>query len=338
MAERTKIFGVLAKIETTSGTDAAPTAAANAVRVIGIPQLTIDYIEQGFRPDENHGGFGQLQRAPVVGRFGTVDITLPLVGAGAAVATAQPSADVFWRASGFYKATSGAGATEMTGYGPIDTGTFETMTLWLYTASQLYKLTGCVCQPKVSLEATKRGTVTFSVTGVMNQADVDVALPAMTLNSTIPPLFHSKEQKLMGYDTTTLPTLRLQKVDIDFGIAVTPLVSAGATSGLIGYQITDRNTTMSATIHALSLAAFNWTSLLLGSGVTQPSYFQIGSAQYNSIVVDVGGCMLTPQKLDDDSGIMTATFSGPIVARSLVGSPFGETNVAAGREFAITYK
>jgi hypothetical protein len=52
---RDKIYGVLVKVETTSGVDAAPTGALNAVRLSNPATLEYDFMESGDRDDEQTG-------------------------------------------------------------------------------------------------------------------------------------------------------------------------------------------------------------------------------------------------------------------------------------------
>src|SRR3954463_5338422 len=113
MAERIKIQGVAAKIHAVEGTDPVPTFALNAVRPIGIPTLQINYLEDGDRADEQHAGMGTIGVIADAGRWGQVDISLAVKGAGAdsSVVTNKPEWDPFMRAAGFSATVSGgAGA------------------------------------------------------------------------------------------------------------------------------------------------------------------------------------------------------------------------------------
>jgi hypothetical protein len=44
---RERVYGLLVKIEPTSGTDSVPTAGTDAVQTVGLPTITVDYLEQG---------------------------------------------------------------------------------------------------------------------------------------------------------------------------------------------------------------------------------------------------------------------------------------------------
>jgi hypothetical protein len=68
---RERVFGVLAKIETTSGTDAVPVAGTDAVKVVGIPQLSsYDFLETGERDDVQTGVLISADRVDAAGRWG----------------------------------------------------------------------------------------------------------------------------------------------------------------------------------------------------------------------------------------------------------------------------
>lgn len=311
---REKVYGVLAKIETTSGTDAVPTGAANAVRVVGIPILNFDYLEGANRDDVVFGNLGVLDRAAPAGRFGKVDLTLEAKGAGAAYsAGVKPESDVFWRAAGFGVTTDFTGAAEFYRYQTIDTA-METATLYLYTANKLFKLVGCVAAPKFSAETLKRGLITFSVTGKIVSDPTEVAVPALTFNATLPPLFHTGPSSIGAWTEASGDPLVLRRADIDFGTQVNERPSAGATDGLIGYIITDRKPRQTMVVEVPTLAAFDAFALSKAVGAGLPaSAWQVGTAQYNRVKVVTGRWALEAPNMGADKGLNTFSLAGNLV-------------------------
>src|SRR5437588_2503823 len=98
---RERVRLLLAKIETTSGVDAVPSPTTNAVRTVGMPLVRIGYLEPGLRDDVQTGVLISTARAAAAGRFGTVDVTMEVLGSGGAYsATAGPEVDVFLRVCG----------------------------------------------------------------------------------------------------------------------------------------------------------------------------------------------------------------------------------------------
>jgi hypothetical protein len=81
---RERVYGLLVKIEGTSGVDATPVAGTDAVQTVGVPTITIDYLEPGTRDDVQTGVLISPDRAPAAGRFGKLDVTVEVKGGGAA--------------------------------------------------------------------------------------------------------------------------------------------------------------------------------------------------------------------------------------------------------------
>jgi hypothetical protein len=67
---RERIYGVAVKIEATSGVDAVPDPAVDAVQTVGIPYLEMDYLEPGTRDDVQNGTLINADRKTAAGRFG----------------------------------------------------------------------------------------------------------------------------------------------------------------------------------------------------------------------------------------------------------------------------
>jgi hypothetical protein len=311
---RERILAVLAKIEGTSGTDSVPTGAANAVNVVGIPTLKFGFLEDGNRTDAQFGGLGAADSAGAAGRYGQVDITLELRGFGAAYSSPnKPPADVFWRMAGFVSTTSFTGGAEFYRYKSLDSG-METATLYLYTANKLFKLVGCVAQPKLTAEANKRGLVTFTVTGRIASDPTETAIPALTFNATIPPLFNASPTAIGAWNESSSDPLVLRKASLDFGTAIAERPSAGATDGLAGYVITDRMVRQMMTVEVPALSTFDAFAAAKASSATGPvTSWQVGTAQYNRVKIVTGRWALEAPGDGSDRGIKTHDLTGLLV-------------------------
>lgn len=329
---REKIFGVLAKIEAVSGTDVVPTAAENAVRIVGVPTLTYGYLEPGLRNDVQTGGLGAAERAAPAARFGSIELTLEVRGAGVAYDDAPsvivPEADPFWRMSGFSRTIDSTALAEHVRYTTLDSG-METGTLYLYSANKLFKLVGCVAAPKFNFEANKRGLLTFTVTGKLAADPTEVALPALTLSSVIPPLFHSGTYAIGAWTQASGSPLVMRSIGIDFGTAVSDRPSAGATDGLIGYLITDRIARQSAVVETVPLATFDPFTLSKAAGAALPiSNYQVGTVQYNRMKVVTGRWEIEAPGDGSDRGLKTWSLAGNLARAS---------EATTGRELYIQY-
>lgn len=324
---REKIFGVLAKIETTSGVDSVP-VGTDAVRCIGIPTLNYDFLESGMRDDAQTGRLIPADRTEPAARFGTIDVTLELKGAGAAYAAGvKPEADVFWRMAGMSVTSDFTGSAEFYRYTTIDSG-METGTLYLYSANKLFKLIGCVAAPKLSGEATKRGLVTFTVTGKIASDPTETALISLTLSAVKPPLFHTGATSIGAWTQASGSPLVLRRADIDFGTVVSDRPSAGATDGLIGYLITDRKVRQTMLVETVPLATFDPFTLskTAGSGLPSTSY-QFGTVPYNRVKIVTGRWALEKPGDGADRGLKTYNLTGNLVGDEAV----------TGRELYIRY-
>lgn len=309
---REKVMAVLAKIEVTSGTDSVPTGAANAVRLVGIPDITYGYLEPGLRDDVVFGMLGVIARTAPAGRYGAFDVTLELRGAGAAYsASLAPESDVFWRMSGFGRTTNFGAGVESIQYQTLDTG-METATVYVYTANKLIRLIGCVAKPKLVAEANKRGFITFSVVGKIAVDPTEVAVPALTFNATIPPLFHSAATSIGTWTEATAGfPLVVRRAELDFQTDSTDRPSAGATDGLIGFVITDRKPRQTMVVEVPSLATFDAFAMSKATGTGLPSSaWQVGTVQYNRAKVTTGRWALEAPKISGDRAINVYTLAG----------------------------
>src|SRR5690349_7203030 len=174
MADLPKIVGVTAKSEAVRLTDAAPTPAANAIRLINTPRLGGGFLEGNLREGLITGHLWRGQRGDASARFGTVEIVVEAAGVGALPAdpASLPHYHPLIKACLGYAAvdTSVVGSENVV-YQQADLVT--TCTIWLYSYTKLFKLVGCVGNMKLSLRAGQIGTITFTMTGVLREDPTD---------------------------------------------------------------------------------------------------------------------------------------------------------------------
>lgn len=324
MAERIKIQGVAAKIHAVEGTDPVPTFALNAVRLIGIPTLQINFLEDGDRADEQHAGMGTIGVVADAGRWGQIDISLAIKGGGADYQPGiiKPEWDPFLRAAGFSAAVTGIAGAGVITYTDLDSGAFERLALYLQSANKLFKMIDCVVLPKWSLEAAKRGTFTFTCIGRIVVDPIENAMGAQTLSAVVPPLFHSQAVTIGAFSSAGAPPLVMRKTDCDCGTVHTPRPGAGATDGLNGFEITDRQPTASAEIEVVPLATFDPYTLAKQSrdvtnGTDTKLSYQVGGVQFNRVKFALGQWAFATPPIGDNSGLATWNLAGKILARSL---------------------
>jgi hypothetical protein len=313
-----KVYGVLVKLETTSGTENAPSALTDAVRPVGIPTLNVGYLEPGLRDDVITGRLGVVGRTAPAGQFGTLELTLEMRGAGAAYsASVVPEPHVLLQIAGMATALTATVGNEKYDYWPLDSGA-PTATVYAYTAGKLFRMIGCVASVRLSAAALKRGLLTFSITGRIATAPADVSLPALTFNATLPPLFHSALASIGGWlSTAGSDPLVLQNAEIDLANVIADRPSAGATDGLIGHLITDRKPRQTLTYETPQLTSHDPWALSKATGTAQPfTAWQVGTGQYNRFKVATGRWAMEAPTRGANNGLVTTTAAGNLVQGS----------------------
>lgn len=325
---RERIFGILLKVETTSGVDAAPTAGANAIRVSGTPLLQYDFMDGGERDDAQTGMLSGAGRAAPVGQWGRIDVTVELMGAGSAYsASVKPQEDALWRIAGCGVTTDFTPGAEFYRYATLD-GAMETGTLYCYSANKLFKMVGCVAAPKGGADVYKRGLATFTVTGKITSI-TEVALPALTLTAQIPPTFQSATTALGTWNAGSTEPLMLLAFAFDFGTTVADLSSAGATDGLAGWLITDRKVTEDFTFNAAALATYNpFTQAQQSALGDLHTTVQLTGGNYNKVKIEACWSAKPPRE-GSRNGVKTYQQSGDCRINPGV--------ISSNREIQITY-
>lgn len=156
MGRYTRNSAILAKVETTEGTDAVPTGAANALLVSdqSINPLNAQNVDRELvRPY-----FGASEQ--LVGTaFVEVSFTVELAGSGTA-GTAAPWGELL-RACGFAE----TGTVTWKGYAPDTPASQKSATIYYYDDGALHKLLGAKGTVKLSMSVSGRPTMQFSFTG-----------------------------------------------------------------------------------------------------------------------------------------------------------------------------
>ena len=175
---------ILAKIETTSGTDAAPTNLLNAM-LIRVSGLSAKIEQKMASRDIVRSVFGAPDMLPYT-RRGSIAFSVELASAGAAAVTAgtPPAWDALLQGCGFASASV---ATSGTTYTPTS-ASLKNLTLWAYINGKLEKFTYCAGSFKVSMKAGQLPTLDFSFTGLPVAAVTQVGAPAPTVTAWQRPL------------------------------------------------------------------------------------------------------------------------------------------------------
>ena len=216
---------ILAKIEATYNTDAAPNAAADAV-LVEEPSWANEGLRMIERPAVRQN-IGMLQQV-YAGRLETVTFSCELKGSG--TAGTAPEIDALLRMCG-YGVTTVANTSNT--YAPVSTG-HESGTIHYYQDGTRHILTGCRGNVSFNLETGNKGMAEFTVTGHA-AAVTDVALPTPTYDSTVPPPVLAAAFSVDGFSAV----INALSFDTSNTIAMPPDISAADGFGEI--QITQRD-------------------------------------------------------------------------------------------------
>lgn len=180
---------IAAKLEgpTTYGTDAVPTAGANAVRT---SQRVWSSLQDGYefnnlRDDTANNSFIPMQAAQARGGRLRATIMWELKGLGTTYTTAAfTDADPLFQSCGWAASFNAATYT----YRPITTaGARPSCSIYAWTGGKLYKGTGMRGNFEVAFRPGRLIQVRFTMEGLLAAIETDVAVPTASYTAAIPP-------------------------------------------------------------------------------------------------------------------------------------------------------
>lgn len=235
-------LAVLAKIETTEGTDAVPTGAANAVQMVNV-KLTLDgqRIERGLlKPYMGHQGI------ILAGLFQRLSGEVEIVGAGEA--GKKPPFGQLLRMAGMAETVTAD--TDVT-YNPISRN-FESGSIYYNLDGVRHVLLGTRGSWKLSMRPQEIARFSFDLVGLLGTI-TDAALPTADYSGFIDPVPVGEANttfSLHGYAGAT------ESISIDIGGDVQPRMLINKQR----IQYTARKATGEAVMEATSLAEINWVN------------------------------------------------------------------------------
>lgn len=272
MALLTRKRTILAKAETTYGTDATPTGAANAilVRNLSITPLNAELVSRDLvRP--YLGASEQL----IASSYVSVEFEVEMAGSG--TAGTAPGYDALLKACGM--ASTVAAGVSVT-YAPVSSS-FSSVTIYYNVDGVLHKVTGARGNVELDIQVGQIPVFRFSFTGLYN-APTDTAAPAVTYTTFQTPLAANSDNtsafSFYSYSGA------LQSLNLNLNNAVTYRSLIGAEDVLM----TDRQVGGTAVFEAPTIAQKDFFSLALGTtlgsldithGTTAGNKVQIVSAR-----------------------------------------------------------
>ena len=281
MATPLKLDGLLAKIESTYGTDAAPVVGTDGVRVSERIWSLIT-IEHAFINRREAVGGGLLGVAPAArtGRIATMEIAIDLRGAGAAYSSSVlPEMDALLRACSLARTDDFTASSENVIYNQADSA-HDSVTIWAYAGTKLIKIVGCRGSVRWPIEAGLFGVIRFDMQGIVTAAPTELALPAITYDAAVPPTAVGMALTVAGWSPDVISAEWNQQAEIQ------QLPSANASDGIVGFEISGVDPIYTISAKLAAIATYDPWAVMKAATLTALSQ-TLGAVQYNRIKFDV---------------------------------------------------
>lgn len=280
---------ILAKVETTKGTDAVPTGAANAILVsdVTFTPLEGDEVERNnIRPYFGDGGSAMVTQY--------AKLAFSVEAAGVATPGDEPG----------YAALLRAAATSMTvtadtdvRFAPVTEG-LESVTIYIAVGRNLQKMTAGMLNAKLAGDAKTIAKFQFEITGTYQEA-TDAPLPAATYAQFQDPFGVNKTNSALSLHGTAVAA---SAFSFDFGNTVIKrdLINVDTV------EITGRKSTGSVTFDNTRVSEKNWVELARQSA-RGPLAFKHGPGANNVIELIAPNVQLGKPTFGESDGIQQIT-------------------------------
>lgn len=288
MALYSKKTTLYAKIESPSGTDSTPTAAANAVMAENV-ELTIKADMKERYPGNSDRSLSAEVRGKTVCEL---KFDVALKGSGTA-GTAPRWAPLMQACDRAQVANAGTNCI----YTPATTS--QTCTIWVNMDGILHKLVGCAGDCEIDLTAGELPMLKFSMSGVYALA-TDSAVESVTYDSTTPVIVKATTMTFGSYAAIC------EKMNLKFGNKVVERTSMNAAEGVLSFIVGDRSPSGVLTCEAVLRATSNADFMsYFHSGTTKALSFVLGATGGNICTIAAPVCVLRAPKWNDKEGIRT---------------------------------
>lgn len=284
-----RIEGLLAKIESTYGTDPTPTAADDGIRGVGRiwGALSHEWAFPNMREETVSNSLVGVAPGTPKGRLVNIDYTVQLMGAGSAYSSStpvRPECDPLLMACGFARTHTDTASSEKVDYDLADTG-HSGVTIWAYAGGKLFKVTHCRGNMTWSPQAGNLGTVQFQLQGLLSTAPTETATPSITYDSTVPPPAVSMGLAVVPSGGSSW-TPRSAGMEITTGHTVSRLDDVNSSDGIEGFFLARTEPTLSFQARAVDLADYP-VYARSADKLVHTIDATLGSTQYNRVKLDV---------------------------------------------------
>jgi hypothetical protein len=253
MADTVKLASkgvLLAKIETTYGTDPTPTGGANAIRVEE-PKVEPSWKKLTRNYAQSYMG---AKRQIVIGETVKISFKTEIKGSGSA--GTAPEIGPLLRACGRTETIVPATSVAYAPNSLVDSG--ESITIYVYKDGIARKVLGCRGNAVIEAKAGEFGYISWEFEGLY-AGPVDEANASPTWTSVLPPRFISA-----SFTYASMSAI-ISSLKIDFGNELAKRPSANAATGMLQVFIKDRKVTASIDPEVVALATKNWETAMTGN-------------------------------------------------------------------------
>lgn len=278
---------LLAKIETTYGTDPTPTGAANAILV---SNMSITPQDADFAARDLVRPFLGIDERLPAGIRAMVEFEVELQASG--TAGTAPAWGPLMRACAMSETIA---ASVSATYTPIS-ATFESVTLYFNVDGVLHKLTGGRGTWSLNMKVKEIPKLKFSITGIYN-AVTDTAAPTPTYTPWKQPL------PVTNLNTTPFTLFGVSPVMSDLSVDLAAsIVHRTLVGGAEAVLFTDREPTGSVTIEATTVAFKDWWAVAKAATLGALSITH-GTVAGSKVTFQAPNVQLTKPNYSDMDGV-----------------------------------
>lgn len=301
---------ILAKAESSYGSDPTPTGSANYVQVIDLniePIVSDEVSRDLIRPY-----MGNYEVIPANTR---VNVTFDVEMSGSGSAGTAPKYGAILKACALSETISGGNTVT---YAPVTTPS-DSVTLFVNYDGVRHKVTGARGTFSMSCEVNQIPRISFSLTGIFN-APTDTALPTVTVSNQASPLIFKNGSTssfaIFGFAAA------LQSWSLDFNNEVIYRELVGGTKEVL---ITDRRPAGTVVVEAVALSAHNFFTDYTGTSTGTNTWLH-GTTAGNKVTVSCPQTDLGQPTYEESDGV------------TMLSLPFYATPTAsANNEFSLVY-
>ena len=311
--ERNQVL--LAKVESTQGTDAEPTAAANAIKsaVIGV---TIDGQELTDPTIK-----GSISAEPKRYTNKTVTLSIPVVLKGSGEAGTAPEISPLLQCCACKETVVSTLGSEEVNYKPVNTAAdMKTTTVYIYKDGLLIKVVGCMGNFTLSSPAGEFATITFNLQGKFAGA-TDATNPASPTYQNVDPV----EVKAYGLTFGSWDDGIIRDFGFETGNTIVSRKNLNAPDGLEPFFVTARDPIWNTTLEAVSESESSFFDYFDDRTQTALT-FTHGSVAGNKVIFNAPKANYDPPTMSSEDSILMYGLGGQLLENS------GEDN------FTLTFK